>query len=69
VAVGVVLLGVGMAVFGVKAGGPHASWARWWGAVIGRQIAGKGIGGRIGDFVDTAAEVGRYLAHCFRGVM
>ncbi|KAI9636676.1 rab-GTPase-TBC domain-containing protein [Dioszegia hungarica] len=69
VAVGVVVLGVGMAVFGVKAGGPHASWARWWAAIVGKQIAGSGAGGRVGDRVDTAAEAGRYLARCLRGIM
>nr|XP_031862305.1 uncharacterized protein CI109_002270 [Kwoniella shandongensis]KAA5529377.1 hypothetical protein CI109_002270 [Kwoniella shandongensis] len=46
-ALGVVILGVGMAVYGVKAGGPEAKWGRWWGMVI-RGWVGK-ESGRFGD--------------------
>ncbi|OCF44886.1 hypothetical protein I317_01165 [Kwoniella heveanensis CBS 569] len=59
VAVGIVVLGVGMAVYGVRAGGNEASWGRWWSHVIrgwigreGRRLEG-GIG-RISDYVNKA---------------
>lgn len=33
-AVGVVMVGIGIAVYGVRAGGAKAGWAGWWGVVI-----------------------------------
>ncbi|WVQ93323.1 hypothetical protein IAU59_000391 [Kwoniella sp. CBS 9459] len=58
-AVGIVVLGVGMAVYGVRAGGNEASWGRWWSFVIrgwigkeGRKVEG-GIG-RISKFLSKA---------------
>jgi hypothetical protein len=34
IAVGILLLGVGIAVYGSKAGGNNADWRRWWTVVI-----------------------------------
>ncbi|WVF65676.1 hypothetical protein IAT40_000407 [Kwoniella sp. CBS 6097] len=58
-AVGIVVLGVGMAVYGVRAGGDQASWGRWWSYVIrgwfgkeGRRL-GRGIG-RISNYLNKA---------------
>jgi hypothetical protein len=33
-AVGVVLFGVGIAVYGARSGGPRSNWARWWNLVV-----------------------------------
>lgn len=33
-AVGVVLFGVGIAVYGARSGGPRSNWARWWSVVL-----------------------------------
>lgn len=73
-ALGIVVLGVSMAVFGVRAGGPNANWARWWAAVLGKKLASKGtglgdlLGGRLSGLVGSAAEVGRYLVSCLKDV-
>ncbi|WWC91328.1 uncharacterized protein L201_006271 [Kwoniella dendrophila CBS 6074] len=55
-AIGIMFLGIGMAVYGFKAGGNEASWSRWWGYVIrgwigkeGRNI-GLSLGGLTGHF-------------------
>jgi len=34
IAVGVVLVGVGVAVYGARSGGPRSDWASWWSAVV-----------------------------------
>jgi hypothetical protein len=34
VAVGVVLVGMGIAVYGARSGGPRSNWARWWNVVV-----------------------------------
>nr|XP_019047931.1 hypothetical protein I302_04551 [Kwoniella bestiolae CBS 10118]OCF26861.1 hypothetical protein I302_04551 [Kwoniella bestiolae CBS 10118] len=48
-ALGIVVLGVGIAVYGFKAGGSQASWGRWWGMVIRGWIGreGRGLEGTI----------------------
>jgi hypothetical protein len=74
-ALGVVVLGVSMAVFGVRAGGPNASWARWWAAVLGKRLASRGtrlgelLGGRLGGVLGSAAEMGRYLVSCVKDAL
>lgn len=35
VAVGVVLVGIGIAVYGTRSGGPRSNWIRWYSAVLG----------------------------------
>jgi len=52
VAVSIVFVGIGIAVFGVRAGGSRADWARWWAMVI-RGWASKG--GRLGDQMGNLA--------------
>ncbi|WWC97846.1 hypothetical protein V866_004733 [Kwoniella sp. B9012] len=49
-AFGVVVLGVGIAVYGFKAGGNEASWSRWWSVVIRGWIGkeGRGLEGVLG---------------------
>ncbi|KAK8843409.1 hypothetical protein IAR55_007066 [Kwoniella newhampshirensis] len=62
-ALGVVILGVGMAVYGVKAGGSEARWGRWWGMVIrgwvGRESkkAGEGWGTMIRFAIKSLGEI------------
>jgi hypothetical protein len=34
VAVGIVLIGVGVAVYGARSGGPRSDWTRWWSTVV-----------------------------------
>jgi hypothetical protein len=34
VAVGVVLVGMGIAVYGARSGGPRSNWVRWWNVVV-----------------------------------
>jgi hypothetical protein len=34
VAISVVLVGMGIAVYGAKSGGPRSNWARWWSVVV-----------------------------------
>lgn len=34
VAVGIVLVGIGIAVYGARSGGPRSNWARWWTIVL-----------------------------------
>jgi len=35
VAISVVLVGMGIAVYGARSGGPRSNWARWWSVVVG----------------------------------
>ena len=44
VAVGVVLVGIGIAVYGSRSGGPRSNWARWWSVVIRDAFAKRGAG-------------------------
>lgn len=41
IAVGVVLVGIGIAVYGSRSGGPRSNWARWWSAVV-RDLVSRG---------------------------
>jgi len=34
VAISVVLVGMGIAVYGARSGGPRSNWARWWSVVV-----------------------------------
>lgn len=58
VAVGVVLVGIGIAVYGWKAGGRQASWVRWWAAVLGRRGGLDGLGSRVQVLLHRLAPVG-----------
>ena len=42
VAFSIFVLGIGMAIFGVRVGGPRAEWTRWWWLMVIRTWAGKG---------------------------
>ena len=46
VAFSVVLVGMGIAIYGARSGGPRSNWARWWSVVVrdwvGRTHAGAG---------------------------
>lgn len=74
-AIVVVVLGIVMAIFGVKAGGVHASWARWWALVIGRKVGGKGslfgseVGGRLGEMVRVAREVSGFVVRSLKEII
>lgn len=51
IAFGVVVLGIGTALYGWRAGGPRASWAQWWGLVARSwavRSVGLGHGGLVG---------------------
>ncbi|KAL1406014.1 GTPase-activating protein gyp8 [Vanrija albida] len=43
IAFGVVVLGIGTALYGWRAGGPRASWAQWWG-LVARSWAVRSVG-------------------------
>ncbi|TXT08726.1 hypothetical protein VHUM_02854 [Vanrija humicola] len=48
IAFGVVVLGIGTALYGWRAGGPRASWAQWWGLVARSwAIRSVGLGERL----------------------
>lgn len=40
VAVGIVLVGIGIAVYGSRSGGPRSNWAKWWSTVL-RDVASR----------------------------
>lgn len=47
VAFGVILLGVGIAVYGSRSGGPRSNWARWWSVVIRDAVSRRGYAGSV----------------------
>ncbi|WVR09158.1 hypothetical protein IAU60_006220 [Kwoniella sp. DSM 27419] len=53
VAVGIVVLGVGIATYGVRAGGRDASWGGWWRAVIRSWMGREGgqVRGRVASWL------------------
>jgi hypothetical protein len=67
-ALGVVLIGIGMALFGLRAGGVQASWARWWALVLNRKLgrvaaANGGFDRGLDSISRYALDVGRYIVH------
>lgn len=70
VACSVVLVGVGIAVFGLKAGGARSDWARWWALVI-RSWSSKGgdVANRLSWLICGWRDVGGLLLRSLENVL
>jgi hypothetical protein len=73
IALGVVLLGIGMAISSGRAGGTHASWSRWWCVVFGKRLSkdsvGMIVGGRVLQLAGAAVETGKHVLRSMREML
>lgn len=63
VAFGVVLVGIGIAVYGSRSGGLRSNWARWWTVVIRDAVSRGGRTGSIKEYLVSWATAGSDTIH------
>nr|WVH01959.1 ubiquinol-cytochrome C reductase hinge protein [Naematelia aurantialba] len=65
-ALGIVVVGVGIAVFAGRAGGRHADWARWWSVVLRSWVSTQAS---THTLKETVVAYGRVLRHVAQSLL